>query len=79
VGMVIGIVLGAVGGSIVPIPEKGFLHVLSQFTPQAHAIEGYLKLTSQGAGVVEILPQVGLLAGVGVLFFLIAVSRFRLE
>jgi hypothetical protein len=29
--------------------------------------------------VVEILPQVGLLAGVGVLFFLIAVSRFRLE
>nr|MBC8445624.1 ABC transporter permease [Chloroflexota bacterium] len=51
----------------------------SQFTPHAHAIEGYLKLMSQGAGVVEVLPQVGLLAGVGVLFFLIAMWRFKFE
>ena len=79
VGMVIGIVLGAVGGAIIPIPREGFLHLLSQFTPHAHAIEGYLKLMSQGAGVVEILPQVGLLAGVGVLFFLVAVGRFKFE
>jgi ABC-2 type transport system permease protein len=79
VGMVIGIVLGAVGGSIVPIPEKGFLHLLSQFTPHAHAIEGYLNLMSQGAGVVDVIPQIGLLAGVGVMFFLIAMWRFRFE
>ena len=79
VGLVIGIVMGAVGGAIIPIPEEGFLHLLSQFTPHAHAIEGYLKLTSQGAGVVEILPQVGLLAGVGVSFFLIAIWRFRFD
>ena len=79
VGMVTGIVLAAVGGSIIPIPEKGFLHLLSQFTPHAHAIEGYLKLMSLGAGVVDILPQVGLLAGVGVLFFLIAMWRFKFE
>ncbi len=79
VGLVIGIVLGAAGGAIIPIPEEGFLHLLSQFTPHAHAIEGYLKLTSQGADVVEILPQVGLLAGVGVLFFLIAMWRFRFD
>jgi ABC-2 type transport system permease protein len=79
VSVVISIVLGAVGGSIIPIPEKGFLHLLSQFTPHSHAIEGYLKLMSQGAGVVDILPQVGLLAGVGVLFFLIAMWRFKFE
>ena len=79
IGLVIGIVLGAAGGAIIPIPEEGFLHLLSQFTPHAHAIEGYLKLTSQGAGVVEILPQVGLLAGVGVSFFLIAMWRFRFD
>lgn len=79
VGMVLGIVLAAVGGAIVPIPEEGFLHLLSLFTPHAHAIEGYLKLTSQGAGVVEVLPQVGLLAGVGTAFFLIAMWRFRFE
>jgi hypothetical protein len=32
-----------------------------------------------GADVVDILPQVGLLAGVGVLFFLIAMWRFKFE
>jgi ABC-2 type transport system permease protein len=79
VGMVLGIVLAAVGGAIVPIPEEGFLHVLSLFTPHAHAIKAYLQLTSQGAGVVDVLPQVGLLAGVGLLFFLIAIWRFRFE
>jgi hypothetical protein len=34
---------------------------------------------SYGADVVEVLPQVGLLAGVGALFFLIAMWRFRFE
>ncbi len=79
VSMVLGIVLGAVGGAAVPIPPKGFLHLLSQFTPHAHAIEGYVQLTAFGAGVVEVLPQVGLLAAVGAGFFLIAIWRFRFE
>ena len=79
VSFVISIVLGVVGGSIIQLPDEGFLHLLSQFTPHSHAIEGYLKLMSQGAGVVEVLPQVGLLAGVAVAFFLIAMWRFRFE
>lgn len=79
IGFVLSIVLAAVGGSVIPTPEEGFLHVLSQFTPHAHALEGYLELTSQGAGVVDVLPQVGLLAGVGVLFFAIAMWRFKFE
>jgi ABC-2 type transport system permease protein len=78
-GLVLGIVLAAIGGAIVPIPREGFLHLLSQSTPHAHAIEGYLQLTAYGAGLMEVLPQVGLLAGVGILFFLIAVWRFRFE
>jgi len=79
VGVVLSLVMAAVGGAIVPIPDEGFLHLLSQFTPHAHAIEGYLKLTTQGAGVADILPQVGLLTGVGFFFFIIAVWRFRFE
>jgi ABC-2 type transport system permease protein len=79
VGVVLGLVMAVVGGAVVPIPKQGFLHLLSQFTPHAHAIEGYLKLTTQGAGVVEVLPQVGLLCGVGVLFFAVALWRFKFE
>jgi ABC-2 type transport system permease protein len=79
IGVVVSLVMAAVGGAIIPIPEEGFLHVVSQFTPHAHAIEGYLKLTSYGAGAADVLPQVGLLLGVGTLFFLVAVWRFRFE
>jgi ABC-2 type transport system permease protein len=53
--------------------------VLSQFTPHAHAIKGYLELTTQGAGAADVLPQIGLLIAVGFLFFTIAVWRFRFE
>ena len=79
VATVLGLVLAAVGGSLTPIPEEGFIHMLSQLTPHAHAIEGYLKLTSEGAGVIQVLPQAGLLAGVGVLFFLVAMWRFKFD
>jgi ABC-2 type transport system permease protein len=79
VGVVLALVMAAVGGAVVPIPEEGFLYVLSRFTPHAHAIEGYLKLTTQGAGVVDVMAQVGLLIAVGFLFFAFAVWRFRFE
>jgi ABC-2 type transport system permease protein len=79
VGVVLALVMAAIGGAVVPIPEEGFLHVLSQFTPHAHAIKGYLELTTQGAGVADVLPQIGLLTAVGFLFFTIAVWRFRFE
>jgi len=47
-------------------------------SPHAHAIDAYLRLTTQGVGVVEILPHAGLLVGVGVAFFLIAMWRLKL-
>jgi hypothetical protein len=34
---------------------------------------------SQGAGILDILPQLAFLAALGVLFFLIAMWRFRFE
>ena len=79
VGMVLGIVLAAIGGGVVPIPDSGFLHVLSQLTPHSHAIAGYMKLIAEEAGVVEILPQAGLLVGVGILFSAIAILRLKFE
>jgi ABC-2 type transport system permease protein len=79
VAFILVIVMGAVGGSIITLPEEGFLNVLSQFTPHSHAIEGYIQVMSQGAGVVDILPQLALLAALSVLFFVIAMWRFRFE
>jgi hypothetical protein len=79
VGILLGIVMAAAGGVMTDVPTKGNpLYWRSRFAPHAHAIEGYFKLMV-GGGVTDVLPQIGLLAGVGVLFLVIAAWRFRLE
>jgi ABC-type Na+ efflux pump permease subunit len=79
ISTILAIVLAVVGGVMTGVPTKGSaMYWPAQLTPQAHAIAAYMKLMT-GGGVADILPQVGLLAGVGVLFFLIAVWRFKFE
>jgi ABC-2 type transport system permease protein len=80
IGFVLGMILMAVGGGIAPPSQMGeFVYNLSRLTPHAHAIEGYIKLLGEGAGVVAILPQMAVLAGMGALLFTVAMWRFRFE
>lgn len=72
-------VLAVVGGVMAGVPAEGNpMYWPSRLTPHAHAITAYYKLMV-GGNVVDILPQLGLLAGVGVLFFVIAMWRFKFE
>ena len=85
VGLVLGFVLGGIagcmgGGGSEPITRsEGFMAVLSRFTPHAHAIEGYYRLMAESGTFMDVLPQVGILLAMGIVFFLIAVWRFRFE
>lgn len=80
IGFVLGMILMAVGGGIAPPSQMGeFVYNLSRLTPHAHAIEGYIKLLGEGAGVAAILPQVAVLTGMGALLFTVAMWRFRFE
>ena len=47
--------------------------------PTTWAMQGLLDLLLRGAGVVDILPEAGVLIGFAVLFFGIGVMRFRYE
>jgi len=58
---------------------EGVGFYVSQLTPHAHAYDGFSKLMLQGAGVVDILPNILVLFGFGVVFFLIGLWRFRYE
>lgn len=80
IGMVLGFVLAAAGGCIgYPLfLLPGLPGIISRLTPHAHAIMGYLSLF-QGGNVGDILPQAGILAGMGILFFGLAMWRFRFE
>jgi ABC-2 type transport system permease protein len=84
IGLVLGFVLlGAAGftpgADIVSRPTEGFQFYLAQVTPHHHAFEGYLKLLVDELGVVDILPNVVVLIGFAVVFFLVAMSRFKFE
>lgn len=59
--------------------SEGFVAVLSRFTPHAHAIEAYCSLMAENAPLADILPQLGILAEMGVVFFVVAMWRFRFE
>jgi ABC-2 type transport system permease protein len=83
-GVILAFVMAGIGGAIplsqAPIGRSGgLIGSLSQFTPHAHALEGYYRLMAENATIDQILPQIGILAGMGVLFLLIAIWRFKFE
>jgi ABC-2 type transport system permease protein len=64
VGVMLGLSLAALGGSMLPIelfsdPVRRLAHV----TPHAWANEGFAELVRRGGGLLDILPQLAVLAG----------------
>jgi ABC-2 type transport system permease protein len=84
-GMLLGFILAGISGAIpvssliLAFRDEGILGTLARLTPHAHALEGYLRLLAEGAGIVDILPQVGILLGMSLLFYLLALWRFRFD
>jgi ABC-2 type transport system permease protein len=84
IGVILGMVLAVIGGCL-PMAggstyrAAGFIGALARLTPHAHALEGYFRLMMENGTVVTILPQMGILLAFGVVFFLIAVWRFKFE
>jgi len=84
IGSVLGFVLAGIGGCIALTPTPisragGFMGILSKLTPHAHAVEGYYSLMAENATFVQVLPEIGILLAMGVVFFLISKWRFRFE
>lgn len=80
VGTVLGFVLAGLGGCLYPIHTiEGFVGVLSRLTPHAHALIAFDAVMTAGAGLVDVLPQLGILIGFGVVFFLIGLWRFEFK
>ena len=64
IGVVAGMILGALGGAMVPgelFPEP--ISTISMLTPHYWAIDGLRDLVFYGAGVTDILAQLAVLAG----------------
>ncbi len=74
------IIAALLGGCMFPTDlMPPFLRSLSYAMPHSWALNGYLSLMVRGQGLQEILPQIGVLLGFALVFFLIAVWRFRFD
>jgi ABC-2 type transport system permease protein len=84
IGLILAFVLAGLGGAIAMSAQPlyrsgGFISILSGLTPHAHAVEGYYMLMAENASLIQILPHVAILLGMGIVFFLIGVWRFRFD
>ena len=77
-GVFFAVILSALGGMMVPtfvMPE--IMKTLSLLTPHAWALSGYHDVMLRGLGLADVWKETVVLLGFAVLFFLIAVWRFR--
>ncbi len=80
IGIILGFALMALGGCIMPLYNaEGFIGLLSNLTPHAHALQAYRGIMVDSAALVQILPHLGILAVFAAVFFGLAVWRFKFE
>jgi ABC-2 type transport system permease protein len=75
------LIVGALlGGCMFPVDlMPPFLRGLSYFVPHSWALTGYQNLMVRGQGLVQVLPQIGVLLAFAAVFFFIALRRFDFE
>jgi len=81
-GTLLGFVLGFAGGAIPLTPmlmtrSEGTIAIISRFIPHANAIEAYYSLIHENASLIDILPEIGILLAMIVIFLFIAVRRLK--
>ena len=72
------VIVGALlGGCMFPIDlMPQYLRTISYVVPHSWAMTGYQNLLVRGQGLLQILPQIGVLWAFAVIFFVISVRRF---
>jgi ABC-2 type transport system permease protein len=78
VGVMLGLGLAALGGSMVPIELfSGTMRTVAKITPHAWANEAFAELVRRDAGLVDIAPQLSVLAAYALVLFLVGGWLFR--
>jgi ABC-2 type transport system permease protein len=73
-----GLALGALGGAMLPLELFGStLRTIAHATPHAWAIDAFTKMSRHDATVVDVLPELGVLAGMAALLLGLAAWRLR--
>lgn len=75
-------IAGFLGGAIIPpfiLQQIAVLNIISRLMPHFWATSAYYDLLARGRGLVDVLPNIGVLLIFSALFFFIGLRRFRYE
>ena len=73
-------VAGMVGGAFIPAFVLGdFLNTIGKVVPHYWALQAYNDLMIRGQGLADILPELGILAGLTAVFFVIGLRRLKFD
>ena len=78
VGIGLGLVLAALGGSMTPLeffPDT--IRTVANLTPHAWAYEAFAEIQRRGGGLTDVLPQLGVLAGMAAVLVLVGSWTLR--
>lgn len=79
-GLLLSLTLAPIGGAWWPMDiSPKFMQVIGHISPIAWAMDGFTALTYKGAHLADITIPLGVLLGMTILFFLIAIPRFRYQ
>lgn len=83
-GLLLGFLLAGLGGcfsfTAVPLYKGGgLMQTVTRFIPQGQAVYAFDKLLVEGKGLLAVLPNIGVLLLMALVFFAIAVWRFKYE
>jgi ABC-2 type transport system permease protein len=78
IGVMVALGLAALGGAMFPLDLfSPAMQRVAHITPHAWALDGYAELVRRGGSVLDILPELGVLAGYAVVFLALAAWRLR--
>ena len=75
-------IAGFLGGAIIPafiLQQISVLNIISRLMPHFWATSAYYDLLARGRGLVDVLPNIGVLLLFSAVFFFIGLRRFRYE
>ncbi|MEX2553744.1 MAG: ABC transporter permease [Actinomycetota bacterium] len=78
IGVVAGLVLAALGGAMMPLELfSPTMQQVAHLTPHAWALDGFAELVRREGTIVDVLPELGVLAGYAIV--LLALAGWRLQ
>lgn len=76
---VLGILAGCFNPDTAPFRGEGFMAMVSRYLPQAQAMIAYHTLMITDGTLADVLPYIGYLLALSLIFFFVAIWRFRFE